>query len=33
MDTLLVGPNEQRILVHEDYLTRNLAFFRAALRK
>jgi hypothetical protein len=31
--TLLVGPEEERMVVHESYLSRDSAFFKAALKK
>lgn len=33
MITLLVGADEHELLVHEDYLARHSAFFKAALKK
>lgn len=31
--TLLVGPNEHEIAVHEDFITRSSEFFKAAMKK
>jgi hypothetical protein len=31
--TLLVGPEEEKMVVHESYLSQDSAFFKAALKK